>query len=115
IKQELRKYLKTHAEIFGEFLAGESLRNPGVTILYAKETSATLHGGRVTVALRNPAQEAISRFCATPQTAERILFKLRGRFGDRALNEEILTMVRNGVLETIRSSDGAVQYKAIAE
>jgi dsDNA-specific endonuclease/ATPase MutS2 len=40
IRQELRKYLKAHDETFGEFLAGESLRNPGVTILYAKETLA---------------------------------------------------------------------------
>ena len=40
IRQELRKYLKAHAETFGEYLAGESLRNPGVTILYAKETLA---------------------------------------------------------------------------
>jgi dsDNA-specific endonuclease/ATPase MutS2 len=36
IREELRKYLKVHAEVFGEFLAGESLRNPGVTILYPR-------------------------------------------------------------------------------
>jgi DNA-nicking Smr family endonuclease len=40
IREELRRYLKAHAAIFGEFLAGESLRNPGVTILYVKETLA---------------------------------------------------------------------------
>jgi DNA-nicking Smr family endonuclease len=40
IREELRRYLKAHAAIFGEFLAGESLRNPGVTILYVKETQA---------------------------------------------------------------------------
>jgi hypothetical protein len=40
IREELRRYLKAHEEIFGEFLAGESLRNPGVTILYPRETLA---------------------------------------------------------------------------
>jgi DNA-nicking Smr family endonuclease len=40
IREELRKYLKAHAATFGEYLAGESLRNPGVTILYAKESPA---------------------------------------------------------------------------
>jgi hypothetical protein len=46
IRQELRTYLKAHAEIFGEYLAGESLRNPGVTILYAKDALAPLGHGR---------------------------------------------------------------------
>jgi Smr domain len=40
IRQQLRGYLEAHAEIFGQFLDGESLRNPGVTILYAGETPA---------------------------------------------------------------------------
>jgi dsDNA-specific endonuclease/ATPase MutS2 len=42
IREELRKFLKAHEEIFGEFLAGESLRNPGVTILYPRETLAAM-------------------------------------------------------------------------
>jgi hypothetical protein len=42
IRQDLRAYLKAHAETFGEYLAGESLRNPGVTILYAKDALAPL-------------------------------------------------------------------------
>ena len=42
IREELRRYLKAHETTFGEFLAGESLRNPGVTILYAKETQAAM-------------------------------------------------------------------------
>jgi DNA-nicking Smr family endonuclease len=41
IREELRKYLKAH-EVFGEFLPGESLRNPGVTILYPRETQAAM-------------------------------------------------------------------------
>jgi hypothetical protein len=45
IRKELRSYLAAHAEIFGEFLPGESLRNPGVTILYPKETLAALPPG----------------------------------------------------------------------
>lgn len=46
IKQDLRAFLKAHSEIFGEFLAGESLRNPGVTVLYVKETLAPLQLGQ---------------------------------------------------------------------
>jgi dsDNA-specific endonuclease/ATPase MutS2 len=42
IREDLRKYLKAHAEVFGEFLAGESLRNPGVTILYPGEKQAPM-------------------------------------------------------------------------
>jgi dsDNA-specific endonuclease/ATPase MutS2 len=42
IREELRRYLKAHEEIYGEFLAGESLRNPGVTILYPRETLAAM-------------------------------------------------------------------------
>src|ERR1035437_7948549 len=42
IREELRKYLKAHSGTFGEFLAGESLRNPGVTILYPRETPAPM-------------------------------------------------------------------------
>jgi DNA-nicking Smr family endonuclease len=40
IKTELRRYLAAHAEIFGEVLFGESLRNPGVTVLYPRDTPA---------------------------------------------------------------------------
>ncbi|MGD0830144.1 MAG: Smr/MutS family protein [Terracidiphilus sp.] len=46
IREELRKYLKAHEEIFGEFLPGESLRNPGVTILYPRETQAAMPPGQ---------------------------------------------------------------------
>jgi hypothetical protein len=45
IREELRKYLKAYSEIFGEFLAGESLRNPGVTILYPGDSLAILPPG----------------------------------------------------------------------
>jgi dsDNA-specific endonuclease/ATPase MutS2 len=46
IREELRKYLKAHEAIFGEFLAGESLRNPGVTILYPRESLASMPPGQ---------------------------------------------------------------------
>jgi hypothetical protein len=42
IREELRKYLKAHESIFGEFLPGENLRNPGVTILYPREIQAAM-------------------------------------------------------------------------
>jgi len=42
IRQELRQFLKAHDDTFGEFLPGESLRNPGVTIVYPKDTLAKL-------------------------------------------------------------------------
>ena len=40
IRQELRAYLKAHEDVFGEYLAGESLRNPGVTVVYVKDAPA---------------------------------------------------------------------------
>jgi DNA-nicking Smr family endonuclease len=40
IREHLRQYLAGHVETFGEFLPGESLRNPGVTIVYAGDTLA---------------------------------------------------------------------------
>jgi dsDNA-specific endonuclease/ATPase MutS2 len=46
IREELRRYLKVHEEIFGEFLAGESLRNPGVTILYPRDTLMPMPPGQ---------------------------------------------------------------------
>lgn len=42
IREELRKYLSAHDEIFSQFLPGENLRNPGVTILYAGDTPAPI-------------------------------------------------------------------------
>jgi hypothetical protein len=45
IREELRKFLKAHEETFGEFLAGESLRNPGVTIIYPKDKPAAMPPG----------------------------------------------------------------------
>lgn len=57
IKHELRAFLKAYEEIFGEFLPGESLRNPGVTVLYVKETLAPLQLGQGTM----PASSGSSR------------------------------------------------------
>jgi hypothetical protein len=113
IKQQLRKYLAAHTEIFGEVLAGESLRNPGVTILYPRETPAPTPRGMGAMPLHDPAQEAIRRFCSTPKTKDRILFKLRGRFGDQVLSAAIQAMVLNGALQAIRSSDRPIEYHAI--
>jgi dsDNA-specific endonuclease/ATPase MutS2 len=47
IREELRRFLKAHEETFGEFLAGESLRNPGVTILYPRESMAMMPPGPI--------------------------------------------------------------------
>jgi hypothetical protein len=113
IKQKLRKYLADHADKFGAFLAGDSVGNPGVTILYPRESLATAPQGSDSMPLLNPAQEAIRRFCATPKARERILIKLCGRFGDRVLSAEIRNMVQSGALEAISADNGAVLYRAL--
>ena len=113
IRQELRKYLATHADQFGAFLAGDSVGNPGVTILYPRESLAAVPQGSGSMPLLNTAQEAIRRFCNTPKTKERILIKLRGRFGDRVLSAEIRNMVQSGALEAISAANGAIQYRAL--
>ena len=115
IRQELRKYLAAHADRFGAFLAGDSLGNPGVTIVYASAVSEAPAKGRRAAPLLNAAQEAIRRFCDTPKSKERILVKLRGRFGDRVLSAEIRNMVNSGALVAIQAAGGAVQYRAVAE
>jgi hypothetical protein len=113
IRLQLRHYLAAHAEKFGAFLAGDSVGNPGVTILYPKETLAALPPGRGAMPLPNPAQEAIRRFCDTPKAKERILIKLRGRFGDRILAAEIRAMLQSGSLEAVPAPHGAVHYRAL--
>lgn len=112
IRQELRKFLAAHTDTFGEYLAGESLRNPGVTVLYAKEPLSATTRGLESMPRLNPAQEAIRKLCVSPQAKERILFKLRARFGDRALSDAIQIMVRSHALEMVRGSDGVIQFKA---
>ncbi len=67
IKQELRKYLAAHSNVFGEFLPGESLRNPGVTILYAKETQAAMPPGQGRSSRLTPAQEAMRHAALRPK------------------------------------------------
>lgn len=111
IRKKLREYLAAHAESFGSFLAGDSLGNPGVTIVYPKKLLPVSPGSVGAMPLLNPAQDAIRKYCSTPKAKERILIKLRGRFGDRVLSAEIRDMVNGGALEEIRSSDGKIQYK----
>jgi hypothetical protein len=113
IKQKLRRYLADHADKFGAFLAGDSVGNPGVTILYPKESLAAVPQGSGSMPLLNPAQEAIRRFCATPKSRERILIKLCGRFGDRVLSEEIRNMLQSGALEAVTAANGAVRYRSL--
>jgi hypothetical protein len=115
IRKKLRAYLAAHAECFGSVLPGDSLGNPGVTIVYPKKLLPTSPQGVTAAPLLNAAQEAIRKYCATPRAKERILIKLRGRFGDRVLSAEIRNMLNNGALEEIRASDGKFQYKVRME
>ena len=115
IRKKLREYLAAHAECFGAVLPGDSLGNPGVTIVYPQKLlPAPTQGGGATTLL-NAAQEAIGKYCATPRARERILIKLRGRFGDRVLSAELRNMINSGTLEEIRSNDGKLQLKARSE
>jgi hypothetical protein len=115
IKQELRKYLAANTERIEQFIAGDLVGNPGVTILYPKRTLKASPQGQGSVPLLNAAQKAIQRLCVTPKVKERILTKLRGRFGDRVLLAEIGSMVQSGALEAIKTGDGTVLYKAASK
>jgi hypothetical protein len=115
IRKKLREYLAAHAEKLGSLLPGDSLGNPGVTIVYAKKLLPASVAGGGAMPLPNAAQEAIRKYCDTPKAKERILIKLRGRFGDRVLSAEIRNMLTSGALEEIRASDGKLQYKAGAK
>jgi hypothetical protein len=112
IRKKLREYLAAHAEKLGSLLPGDSLGNPGVTILYAKKLLPASVAGGGAMPLLNAAQEASRKYCETPKARERILIKFRGRFGDRVLSAEIRNMLTSGALEEMRATDGKLQYKA---
>jgi len=111
IRQHLRKYLAANVDKFGSVLPGDSVGNPGVTIVWAK---SVLSGPAGAIPLASPAQDAIVRLCQTAKSKERILMKLRGRFGDRVLTSEIRNAVQNGSLQEVRANDGTISYKAKA-
>ncbi|MGC9158546.1 MAG: Smr/MutS family protein [Terracidiphilus sp.] len=113
IRRELRRYLAAHVETFGQFLPGDSLGNPGITIIYPQKLLPSAPNGPSGAPLLNPAQEAIRRFCDEAKSRERILAKLRGRFGDRVLATEIRQMVNLGLLEATPSSDGVTRYRTV--
>ena len=99
IQQELRRYLAVNSDRLEMYIAGDSVGNPGITKVYPKKLLSVIHEsiGAQSSAVR----EAILRFCETPKNRERVLTKLRGRFGDRVLRSEISRLVREGLLSEI--------------
>jgi hypothetical protein len=108
IQQELRRYLARNCERLEIYVPGD-LGNPGITRVYPKRllpaiqnrNSGQNSGRSSDQAIR--AREAILNFCETPKSRERIFIKLRGRFGDRVLRDEMSRMIRDGLLK----EDGA--------
>ena len=96
IQQELQRYLEVNSDRLEMYIAGDSVGNPGITKVYPKKLLSVIHEsiGAQSSAVR----EAILRFCETPKNRERVLTKLRGRFGDRVLRSEISRLVREGLL-----------------
>jgi hypothetical protein len=80
-------------------ILGDDVGNPGVTKVYPKKLLPEIRddiGGK-----SGYARAAIVTFCEAPQPKDRILTKLRRRFGDRVLCEEINRLVRDGRLGNV--------------
>ena len=99
IQQELRRYLAVNSDRLEMYIAGDSVGNPGITKVYPKRLLPVISGN--VGAQSNAASEAILKFCEMPRAKERIFMKLRGRFGDRILRDEISRLVRDGLLSEI--------------
>jgi hypothetical protein len=99
IKRELRKYLEANVDRLEMFIPGGGIGNPGVTKVYPKKLLPEI---RDDIGSRSGfASAAILTFCETARTKEKIIAKLRGRFGDRVLCEEINRLVRDGRLRDL--------------
>ncbi|MGH9791876.1 MAG: Smr/MutS family protein [Candidatus Acidiferrales bacterium] len=111
IRRELLKYLKANAENLEQFTDGESIGNPGITIVYPKKP-LQLPEIPTSVGSDILAEKALRQLCKSPKSEQKILGKLRGRFGDRVLRTLIRGMVKVGDLEEIKTGNG-VLYRAI--
>jgi len=96
ILRVLRAYLDENSTKFDNILHGDVIGNPGITVLIPKDSLAEPE---------TPVCESIRRFCKTPKSEQRILAKLRGRFGDRLIREEIREMMNRGQLRIVRSGN----------
>lgn len=99
IQRELRKFLAVNTDRLEMYVEGDAVGNPGITKVYPKKLLPIFHDsiGSHSSAVR----EALLRFCETPIARERVFTKLRGRFGDRVLRDEISRLVRDGLLSEV--------------
>ena len=99
IQQELRRYLIANADRLEMYVAGDAVGNPGITKVYPKRLLPTVQAG---VGSRSSdAREAILKFCEAPKAREKVFVKLRGRFGDSTLREELSRLIRDGLLREV--------------
>ncbi|HSP13148.1 MAG TPA: Smr/MutS family protein [Thermoanaerobaculia bacterium] len=106
IRRKLRSFLAANADRFKRVVEGDSVGNPGVTIVEAK---GRLPAGEAAT----PIEQAILTFCRTPKSENKILVKLIGRYGDPAIRAAIRQMVNNGSLERIRGGAES-KYRAVS-
>lgn len=99
IQQELRRYLAANNDRLEMYLVGDAVGNPGITKVYPKRLLPVIQDS--IGAQSSKVREAILEFCDTPKAKERLFIKLRGRFGDRVLRDEISQLVREGRLSEI--------------
>jgi Smr domain len=97
IQKELRKFLSANSGCLEMLILGESVGNPGLTKVFPMKLLPARGAGSGPNAVRN----AILKFCEAPKAEERIFTKLRGRFGDRMLREELDRLHKDGLLREI--------------
>jgi hypothetical protein len=97
IQKELRKFLSANSGCLEMLILGESVGNPGITKVFPMKLLPVRGAGSGPNAVGN----AILKFCEAPKARERIFTKLRGRFGDRVLREELDRLLKDGLLREI--------------
>ena len=87
-------------------MAGDAVGNPGITKVFPKRLLPVIRNsiGAQSIAV----SESILKFCETPKTRERVFTKLRGRFGDSVLKDELSRLIRDGLLREI---DGKLERR----
>lgn len=100
IAAALQQLLRSSSAYVEYWIPGDTIGNPGITKVYPKKLLPTSHADA-----DSPVRQAVLRYCDTPKPRAKVIAKLCGRFGGRALQNELDRMMREGLLRDI---DGKV-------
>ena len=104
--KELRRFLAANSDRLEMYVAGDAVGNPGITKVYPKRLLPTTQHGAGSRS--SGAREAILKLCEESRAKEKVFAKLRGRFGDPTLREELSRLIVDGLLVEV---DGKLVYR----